>query len=499
MFAFGTSVGVYFATFASLKYGRVFILNFMLWVVFLVWQLAPVLLEGFSPGLNFREIARYPISFRLYFFLNSAYGLLDPAALVSLLWLFAIWAGIVAARPQWALPAALLFLAFVIFNILCNRLIVTIFDRFQSSRKGRERLVVVFLLLMLLPQAIQFINLEKLARSVYLGPVARVLAPVNHMSPPGAVFESLASSGMERLLALLVLLSYCLLVLTLMLWQSRGIYQGEMQAEGAARRRERLQVAPGWSFPGFDPTMAAIFEKEILYLRQNLRMVVQLAYPAIIFLFLFFAKGGGGHSPLPRMMAGAGGIGLLGVFTSLSLLGMGNVAYNIFGMDHEGFGRWLLCPQPLRKIMMAKNLSNAIIFVSLYLVFSAVLAFAAGLTMLPFLNITVAAAAVLCTQFAAGNLFSAYWPKRVDPTQMNSRMTSNAAGFASLLIIAPVGIIGTAVTLASAYWHLAWLPLAVGLVALAIAIKLYFVFLNVSTSYIYEHLEEMESALTKQS
>ena len=61
--------------------------------MFLVWQLAPILFEGYSSGLNFREVARYPVSFRVYFLLSLAYGVSDPAAITCMFWLFSIWLG----------------------------------------------------------------------------------------------------------------------------------------------------------------------------------------------------------------------------------------------------------------------------------------------------------------------------------------------------------------------------------------------------------------------
>ncbi|MFI5106270.1 MAG: hypothetical protein ACHP79_15215, partial [Terriglobales bacterium] len=138
LFVVGTSVGFFAATVALLPGGKFNVLAGLLWAVFLIWQLAPVLFEGYSPGLNFREVARYPVSMRLYFFLNAAYGIFDPAALTGLCWLFSIWLGIVYARPEWALPAALAFVVFAAFNVVCNRIVIGLFERFQSTRKGRE-------------------------------------------------------------------------------------------------------------------------------------------------------------------------------------------------------------------------------------------------------------------------------------------------------------------------------------------------------------------------
>jgi len=63
---------------------------------------------------------------------------------------------VLIARPDLALAAALAFLLFALFNLLCNRIIIGLFERFQSTRKGRERMVFLMLLVLLLPQLLQF-------------------------------------------------------------------------------------------------------------------------------------------------------------------------------------------------------------------------------------------------------------------------------------------------------------------------------------------------------
>ena len=497
MFALGTSVGFFFGAWASLTQNQPLILNLLLWAVFLVWQMVPLLFEGFSPGLNFREIARYPISFRLYFFLNSAYGLLDPAAAAGLLWLCAMWMAILIAQPRWALPAALLFLAFAAFNVFCNRILVGLLERFQSTRKGRERMVVILLLLMLLPQMVQFINFSRLSRSASASPALKFLAPINHVSPPGAVFDALTGDAVQKSIAVVLLAAYTLLVFILLLRHARSIYQGEIYSEGLASRRERVKVRPGWKLPGIDDTMAAILEKEVLYLRQNLRMLVMLAYPIIFFLMFFVFKVPTRTGGSLSFYTGNTSTGMLGVFAGFSLLSVSNFTYNIFGMDQEGFGRWLLTPQSMEKIMLAKNLGQAFIFGSLYVVVSLFLMALSPVPWLSYLSITIGFFAIMIVQLAAGNLFSAFWPKKVDFTQMSSRLVSNGAGLASLLVYIPVTIVVAAVMIATVYWQIAWLPLAASLALLAIAIKLYQVFLHHAADYIYGHREDMESALSK--
>src|SRR3954466_14260260 len=40
------------------------VLGLLFWIVFVTWQVVPLMLEGQSPALDFREIARYPITFK---------------------------------------------------------------------------------------------------------------------------------------------------------------------------------------------------------------------------------------------------------------------------------------------------------------------------------------------------------------------------------------------------------------------------------------------------
>ena len=73
-------------------------MDILLWLVFVTWQVDAIVS---SAAVNFQEIARYPISFRLYLFLNFCYGIFDPSAFLRMLWMLAIWVGIAAAAPEW--------------------------------------------------------------------------------------------------------------------------------------------------------------------------------------------------------------------------------------------------------------------------------------------------------------------------------------------------------------------------------------------------------------
>ena len=491
-FALLTSTGFFFGTAAALNQGILWLINVLLWVVFFIWQFGPVLFEGYSPGLSFREIARYPIRFPTYSFLNCLYGLSDPVAITCVIWLFAMWLAIVMNKPAWAAPAAILFLLFIVFNVLCNRVVFGLLERFQSTRRGREAMIVVFLVLMLLPQLFQFVARDLgRATAARVKPLLGMVLPVNRISPPGATFETLTLSASDKVIPLAILLGYIAIALLLFLRQSRRVYQGEIYAEGSAVRRE-LKVDAGWSLPGTDLTISAIVEKEMRYLRQNLRMLVAIAYPAIIMIFIFFGQRSGKQVfPVARDAAG-----MMGFFGAMVLLGVANMAYNIFGFDNQGFGRWLLSPLPLRKIIFGKNLAHGMVFTAIFLLVGITACATLKVAWVSVITLTIAFFAILILQFAVGNYCSAQWPKKVELTKMNSRCVSNAGAYTSLLVTIVVGAICAVVVMASKFMEIDVLPLTASIIGVMIALFVYHVLMSRTVNHLYEHLEDIERILS---
>lgn len=489
MFVVGASLGVFFGTGMMLQENKLFILDLTLWGIFLLWQLIPLMVEGYSPGLSFREVARYPISFRMYFMLNAAYGLFDPAAMASLLWLFSMWLGILWARPEWAFPAAGLFVLFAACSLMCNRVLMAVFERFQSTRRGRERMVAVLFLLMLIPQLANFAAQGWI--KVHFRPPPWLLdwaLRLHHASPPGLLVQALIPGDPSRLLALLLLAAYVVLLVWVQARQLRSTYLGETYSDRYVPNRE-VEVRPGWRLPGIDDQVSAIVEKEIRYLRQNSRLIVLLIYPMVLLGFMLL--GGGGKRIFSLAHAG----NVLGALAGFLALSVPNLSYNIFGMDREGFGRWMLFPIPLQKVMRAKNMAQGALMFAIYLAGALVLVAIAHVPILMLVAVSAGFLSLLIVQLGAGSLLSVYWPKRIDMTQVNSRMASSAAGFASLLVTLPMaGITGIVIGVAW-YWNLLWLPLVAALAGLAVSLKLYSYLLNKAAGYAHDHLEEIATEL----
>ncbi len=489
LFVLGACVGFFAATLVLLRMNRTEIIALLLWAVFLFWQLVPVLIEGYSPALSFSEIARYPVSFQLYFLLNAAYGLFDPAAIAGLLWLLSVWVGILAARPEWALPAAVLFLLFSAFNLFCNRLVVGLFERLQSTRKGRERMAAVLLLVMLAPQLFQFVVNGWLdLRHHHLPSWTRgFITRLHEISPPGQVSRALMLAGTQKLLPAGLLLAYVLVTVWLLARRSRAVYQGEIYAESTRLKRD-LKVKPGWHLPAMDEKLSAVVEKELRYIRQNARLLVQLVYPVVVF---GVALGGPGR----KVFSLSNAAGILGAFAGLMGLAVSNLSYNTFGMDREGFARWLLSPLSLEKVLVAKNLAQGAVLSAIYLAGAIMIMSLGHVSLSMFIAVTSGFFCVLMIQFAAGNIISVHWPKRIELTKMSSRTASGAAGFMSLAFILPLMAAVAFVIFATLHWKLAWLPLTAGIAGLALSLALYSLLLSRAVRYAGDHLEEIAGQL----
>jgi hypothetical protein len=346
---------------------------------------------------------------------------------------------------------------------------------------------------MVTPQLIQMIGISRM-NAVRPGRMLLFkVAALNRLSPPGSVFAAISGTGAEQLGAALLLFGYLGVAALLLRRQAHAVYLGELHSDGAKAHRE-LTAEPGWKIPGCDDIISTVMEKEFRYLRQNARLLVQLVYPLVIFALLFSGRGAFRRG---FFSISHGSTAMLGMMTGFLLLAISNMAYNIFGLDREGFGRWLLTPVKLQKILLAKNLSQASLFLAMYATVAGLLLAISNLPWLPFAGITVSFVTVLVVQFGAGNLFSVWWPKKVDLSQMSSRTVSPAAGFASMLVIIPVGMIAGSVMMASYFMKLPWLPLVAGVVLLAIVIRLYFYTLDRAARYIQEHFEEIEQTLSK--
>lgn len=461
------------------------IVAILLWVIFITWQLEAIIS---SSGVNFQEIARYPISFPLYLFLNFCYGIFDPSAFLRMLWLFAVWVGIAVAKPEWRITAAGLFALFAIFNVLCHRVLSGLFRRFQTSRKGREVIAIMTLVMGVFFQ-VAIRTWSRFGRLHSSSSFTNFLEPVARITPPGLVARGLGVEGIQ-VWSISLLILYSLVALAWLWRQSRRIYEGEIYSESSAVRRRR-KVQTNRVFVGGDTIFDAIVEKEFRYIRQNPRVIFQMLYVPVVAMIPIVSQGFGDRGALDSRRMDF----FHGLFSAFLVYGATSLAYNIFGMDHTGFSRWLVSPILLRKVMTGKNLTHGAIVAAIYLVVSSGMMAFSLISRLSFVTTTIAFAAFLIVILGAGNMISVYWPKRIDPSQPRSQVISKAAGYSALLTFVFIALFVGIAVLGVRKWDLEWFPLALGAVALLLALKLYSTWSNRAVAYVQDHLEEMSSEL----
>ncbi len=423
---------------------------FLLWPVFLFWQLFPVVATAFTENFDSSNLLRFPLSYPSFFMVRLVYGSLDPATAVASLWLLGLFTGITFAAPRVFLPTALALLAFAILNILLARMIFAWVERWLARRRTREIMGAVFLMLII---GFQFIG-PLMARMGHrrhpeFTHLSQALLPLERLLPPGlaasVVTQFLKSDIAGGLSAFALLCLYALVFLWLLNVRMHGQYRGENLSETVARAgtvRERIRVRAGWDVPLVSGPAAAIFEKEFRYLSRSGPMLFTLLMPIVIlFLFRLTPSRSGAGS----FMNGAPDFAFP-VGAAYALLMLTNLVYNNLGPDGVGVQMWFVSPVHFHEVVRAKNLFHAtvlaleliLVWVSVSYVFEP-----------PSFSYTVATVAAVLfaapVNFLVGNLISIYTPKKFDFGTFGRQRAANTTAFASLLVqAAAFGLIALA-------------------------------------------------------
>lgn len=482
VFALGGLGGFLVASFFSyllVSQGKPEYLAIILWPIFLFWQFFPVTATAFTNNPDSSELLRFPLSYRSYFLVRMAFGFFDPASAIGSVGLIGVLLGVTIAQLA-AFPWTLIVLVtFGLFNLLLMQMVFAWLERWLAQRRTREIFGVVFILLMLSLQLIgpivEHVNKgshPEFHRAVKIG--ARVQAVL----PPGLASDAIAqvmhAQAVVGLSSFIFLAALGLAVGYLLHLRIRAQFAGENLSETAARSAapEKTQVPRlGWAVPGLSQTVAAVFEKEMLYLARSGPMLLTLIMP--VFMLLVFRMGPlnpmhhpGGLSRTPDMAFPAA--------AAYAILVLTNVVYNSFGADSGGIQLFYASPVHFRQVILGKNLTHAAI-----VVLNTVLAWIAVTYLYgaPHLAVTIATIAGLLfaapLNFTAGNLLSFYSPKKRDFSafgRQNATQTTVLASFGMQVVI--VGC-GAAVFAIARFYHDLWIAAALFLILAAISIPIY--------------------------
>jgi ABC-2 type transport system permease protein len=410
------------------------------WLVFLFWQLFPVLATAFTQNLDASSLLRFPMSYSTYFLVRVIYGTLDIATGLCIFWLAGLFLGISAADLRLAPWALLTIGLFAVFNILLARMIFAWIEHWLSRRRSREVLGVLFLFVMIGFQMIGPLlgryNGRPSPRSVHL---LVKLIPFEQAFPAGLAASCLTDAAQSRpttaLLSFAVLAAYAGAAAWVLHLRLRSQYLGEDPAGGEKRRtpQEKSAIRRGWKLPLLSAPVSAIFEKELRYLSRSGPMLFTLIMPMVVVFVLW----GGRRGFLGQQTAYAFPVG-----AAYCLLVMTNMVYNNLGGDGGGIQFFLFAPVSFRQIVVAKNLAHmAIVAGQIFLLWLGVRIIYRPPT-LAVVALTLAwylfAAPI---NFTVGNLLSIYTPKRIDYATFGRQRASEATIFASLGV--QLAIVGT--------------------------------------------------------
>ena len=487
------TLGVTFAVVAytGVHSGKPKLILMLLWIVCVCWQVLPVALEGASPGVNFQEVARYPIRFRLYYLVHTAYGLLDPTALLSLTWLGCIGVGMAWARPGWIGYIAALLAAFALVNLMVNRVVFDALERILSTRRGRERL---FLGVTLLAIAGQFGFYMVVAPNPgRWGQLLKAwLLPLHNLTPPGLVYgfvlDGRPAAFLLGIAGTLAEAGVAALILRWFLWRK---YRGEVYSEGVVRRTA-VQVRPGWISPGLPKTLVPIVEKEARYLIGNAGAVINFFTVSLMaLLFAVSSK----FSEIMHVGLSIDPGSLYPGLAGFAVLIIGGHAYNSFCHESRGFDRWVLAPISFRQVILGKNMVLGAILIANLLFITLVFSIRPGLPLLRVATVVTGVLYAGLTTLGAGNLFAVWSPAGIDYGGLRSR---NVSGMAVLgAVITQFTIMGSlgAVMWASTRWGSASLPLYCFATLALAALSFYLFSVGYTARYATAHSDAMAARL----
>jgi ABC-2 type transport system permease protein len=501
--AFGGAFGLAILSYVFLSAGKLQMLPVFFWIIFLFWQVFPIMATAFSSTPDSSDLLRFPLSYGSYFLVRLAYGLFDPASVIGGVWSLGIVVGVSAAKLSLFPWALLVMLVFVGFNILLMQTIFAWVERWLAQRRTREIMGALFVLLMLSFQLLGPLtgHYGRRARPG-LQHVVEVITPIQGFFPPGLAADSIVQAIYPQFLpaisALLLLCAYALVTGYALHFRLMAQYRGENLSEVAAAsnagKDRRLQR--GWDLPGFATPVAAVLEKEFRYLMRSGPMLFALIMPMVMLVLFRFGAMNSARQAIPffsRTPALA-----FPVAAAYGILMLTNFVYNNFGGDAAGIQFFYASPARFRDIVLAKNLMHG-----------GILLLEAGLAWIavsliyqrPGFDVTVATIAGLLfaapVNFAIGNLLSIYSPRKIDYSKFGRQRASQFPALISMGIQLVLVGIGAGVFWLASYLGNFWIATLVLLAMAALSFTVYRVILNRVDGLALERRETMVAELCK--
>jgi ABC-2 type transport system permease protein len=393
-------------------------------MMFLYWQVVPLLLATTGSSLDLRKLRAYPVPEGRLFAIEILLRITSAVEMVLVLAGIVIGTLLNPALAKWG-PLAVLF---GVFNLILAVGLRDFFTRQLARKRIAEVVVLLLVAFTALPQIV-------LARRALLGGPFRLLTLRDAW--PGWPWIAAANLllGERVALSVVVLCAWILLAYVFSSWQfgrslrfDFDVARASSAALPTARHGFGISLFrwPSWLLS--DP-LAAMVEKELRSLARSSR------FRLIYIMGLVFG------SLMPLMLARTGGASgffyrnYLTLVCVYALMLMSEACFwNVFGFDRGAAQLYFLAPVSFTRVLVSKNVA-AMFFLATQLAFLTAISALLGM---PFsaerlLEAFGAVAVVMILLFAAGNLLSVYQARGVNPAHS---LRSGTAGRLQAMLLA---------------------------------------------------------------
>lgn len=397
-------------------------------IIFLYWQVVPLLMAATGASLELRKLQGYPIPPSQLFGIEVMLRVTSGVEMILILCGVALG---IALNPDMAAGGALAVVPYILFNLLLAVGLRDLLLRLLAHKRIRE---VVFFLLIMAAAVPRFLFTREPSAASHL---SRFFEGDSWIGWPWSAAARLAV-GLNVWNATGILLAWTLAAAVFSQWQFRRTLSFDRDAAQAGDARpksrpgflEALYRLPSALFP--DP-MAALIEKEIRFLvrspRFRLVFLMGFTFGVVTLLPISLGRGSG-------VFLGTNYLTLVSVY---ALLLLSEVCFwNSFGFDRSAAQIYFLAPVPFWRVLVAKNIS-ALFFIVLEIAAVTTVCALLGmpLGLLRLAEAFAVAGVVTIFLLCAGNLMSIHQARGVNPS---TQFRSNAAGRvqAMLFIIYPI-------------------------------------------------------------
>ncbi len=406
----------------------------LLLLVFLYWQLVPLMLAASGASLDLRKLQVYPIP------AEELFGVEVLLRVTAALEVFVVLAGTVVgvlrnpALPGWG-PLA--FIPFIAFNLLLGIGLRDAIARVLARRRIREAAFFLLILCAGLPQVL-------LTRgSNFQDRVSGFFAGESWIGWPWAAAACILQ-GQDVFYSSGVLAGWCAAAAAFSFWQFKRTLAFDAQAASARSSGPRAEGGLAdrlFRLPSVvlaDP-LGALVEKEVRFLARSprFRLVFLMGFTFGLLVWLPMALGRPGNSSSFLRS------NYLTAISVYSLLLLSEACFwNSFGFDRSAAQIYFLAPVAFSRVLIGKNVT-ALIFITLEIGIIAVVCRLLGMPMSPVGLCEAFAVAGVISIFllGAGNQrLSVRQPRGVNPASSFRTGTANRVQ-AILFVIYPIAFL----------------------------------------------------------